>query len=109
MSQRTRFIRHLTTEDLVDVELDLHQGRVVGFRVNYRAYLHNTWVEIARYDTRHGRLHLHRFWLDSDEQVLDLEPQNRSTRDYGARFTQAVEDISENWTAYRACCEARTS
>lgn len=94
-----RFIRYLTDVDLLDVRLDLRGNRITGFRINSRAFINDTWKEIVRYDTAHGRLHVHHFWPPHRDTSEDLEAALR--HDYTVAVTESLRDLHANWQTYR--------
>lgn len=105
MSTKSRPRRHvlpLSGDDEIDVALETRDGRVSGFAVNYRARWGSEWHEVIRYDTHHGRLHVHRFWRGPGRTIEFLERPGEGTQDHRERLQAAVDDIRQNWRAYRA-------
>lgn len=88
-------------EDFLRVHLLILEGRVVGLVIQYEAIIDDELVQVVRYDTSHGFLHRHRFWLDSKSQTDSLEDPERPTRDYTSQVKMARDDLVANWTAYR--------
>jgi len=102
MSSKDRYHSWFTEEDIVDVEIERERGEVVGFAVNLRSRIGGEWREVIRYDTRHGALHVHRFWRAEEESVEYLEGRSEAERAYGRALDEAIEDIRTNWRDYRA-------
>lgn len=100
---------HLSAEDVIDADLDLSQGRVVGFSLNYRALIRGRWHQVVRYDTRHGPLHVHRCWREPPDDVEPLEDAVRDVRDYRVPARQARDDLAANWPRYRTLMEERVT
>jgi hypothetical protein len=99
---KKRWTVEFSDEDWLSIELDVTKGKVTGLVLNYLAHIDDEIREVVRYDTDHGYLHRHRFWLSENKQVHDLEdPKNPST-DYGAVFQAAADDLRANWSAYRS-------
>lgn len=76
-------------------------GALVGFTANYRARTGGRWVEVVRYDTDHGHLHLHRFWRTGTHEVEELEAPGHPTDDYTDDLEEAERDLVENRRRYR--------
>lgn len=107
MGNAKRFPYILTAEDIVDTEIEVRAGRVVGFAMNYRAHIRGIWREVLRYDTRHGALHVHRFWLPENTQVRKLTRTVDEPADYRDWFARLKADLDKNWKAYRRNLEGR--
>lgn len=97
------FEHYVTPDDRVDIRVKVESGDVVDFSANYRARIDDEWVEVVRYDTAHGHLHLHRFWRPEEDEVETLDARSRdgATEDYGPELEEAEEDLVENWRSYR--------
>lgn len=102
--KRTAFLLDVTDQDALDVAFDVDGGRVVSFSVNYRAVIKGEWIEVIRYDTRHGRLRVHEFWPAGAERVTPLE--ELPARDYTDALRYAMDDLDANWNTYRRKLEA---
>lgn len=97
-----RFFEHdISPDDRIDMELEVDAGDVVGFTANDRARIGGRWVEVVRYDTAHGHLHLHRFWRPEESQIETLEDPGSPKGIYNAELDQAEADLVENWQTYR--------
>lgn len=105
MSRSRAFEHYITPDDRIDIELIVDQGAVVDFTANYRARIGGRWVEVVRYDTAHGHLHVHRFWRPEPDRIDTLEPPDNPADDYSAALDRAEEDLVENWRAYRNLME----
>ena len=90
--------------DLLDVRILVEKGRVVGFVLNYAAVIRGEERVVCRYDTCHGHLHVHRYWLRGGAPQ-DLEPPGRAAPDYARMAGAAEADLAHNWRAYRAKME----
>lgn len=88
-------------EDFLRVHLVILEGRVIGLVIQYEAIIDDELVEIVRYDTSHGFLHRHRFWLQSKNQTDNLEDPSRPARDYTQQVNLARDDLVANWLSYR--------
>ncbi|HWG91526.1 MAG TPA: hypothetical protein VNZ52_11825 [Candidatus Thermoplasmatota archaeon] len=107
MSSVRAFELYLTAEDILDVEVRLEGGAVMEFVVNYRERIGGTWREVVRYDTCHGYLHRHRFWLEGPPAVQPMENPARPAGDYGERLTRALGELRRNWRDYRSRMELK--
>lgn len=101
MAGTTEYNVFLTEDDVVRCELTILEGRVVAMLLQYEAHIDGQWVEVVRYDTSHGFLHRHRFWLPERRQTDDLEDPDHPSRDYTDAFELARKDLGSNWRAYR--------
>lgn len=73
---------------------------MVGFAINYRARVMDRWTEVCRYDTCHGRLHMHRFWLPPDRQIQEARSPI-PVWDTKRALDAAAEDLERQWRTYR--------
>lgn len=69
--------------------------------MNYSARIEGQWNQVIRYDTHHGRLHVHRYWRPKGNQIEYLEKEGSQCKDYGHTYQQIKEDLKENWRRYR--------
>lgn len=99
------WIASLDARNVIDVEIEIQDGQVLGFTLNYRAYIGGRWVEVVRYDTDHGHLHLHRNWRTGEDAVTPLEDPDAPAPPYNEAFTRAEIDLKANWERYRAKME----
>lgn len=93
-------------DDFLDVRLFIERGSVVGFVLNYTAMIAGQERVVARYDTCHGHLHLHRYWI-RDGSPKDLEDPRKGKLTYADQVAAAEKDLQENWREYRAKMELR--
>lgn len=98
---KKRWTLEFSDEDWLVVELNVVRGKVKGFVLNYVAHIGDRIHEVVRYDTDHGYLHVHRFWLDERHQTSDLEDPTHPSENYGAVFSKAAADLRVNWSQYR--------
>jgi hypothetical protein len=91
-----------TPTDRLEVAFIKERGKVTAFAIQYQAVIRGHWISVVRYDTNHGYLHRHRFWLEEDEQVDDREPRGKPSADYTVPFKTAYDDLSANWRSFRA-------
>ncbi len=91
-----------TPTDRLEVAFTKEQGKVTAFSIQYQAVIRGEWVSVVRYDTNHGYLHRHRFWLAPDKQIDDREPRSQPARDYTIPFKTAYDELCANWRAFRA-------
>ena len=94
-------------EDFLRVHLVILEGRVIGLVIQYEAYINDQLVPIVRYDTSHGYLHRHRFWLPPRSRMDDLESPDWPARDYTGQVNLARADLVKNWRTYRKRVEDR--
>lgn len=90
MSGVREFLVQLSARDALDVRIEVRQGEVVDFALNYRALIEGRWYEVVRYDTAHGYLHKHVHRRDSDE-VVALEDPKEAGPPYGAALDRAYD------------------
>lgn len=106
MATKRAFEHYISPDDRIDIAFEVDQGDIVGFTVNYRARIGGRWVEVVRYDTAYGYLHMHRFWRDEEHQIEDLDDASDPKGVYNAELDQAEEDLVNNWRTYRRRMEA---
>lgn len=98
---KKRWTVEFSDEDWLSIELNVAKGKVTGLVLNYLAHIDDEIREVVRYDTDHGYLHRHQFWLNEKRQVLDLDDPKNPLHDYGAIFEVAAADLRANWSIYR--------
>jgi len=81
----------------VDVSIMKAGGRTSAFSVNYRTLVDGVWRDVIRYDTAHGRVHVHRFWRE--REVEDAGDAQEAGLEDAAKA--AYDDVRENWRGYR--------
>jgi hypothetical protein len=91
----------LSLDDVLDVRLELDGTDLTGFSIQYRAFMGGEWRAIVRYDTSHGRFHVHRAWRpEPEEHMPALEGLP-----YKAALRFAEDDLRTNWGRYRGYVE----
>jgi len=93
---RTKRWKILFDQARIDVILKVEAGTVVAFSVNLSYWEDDAHYDVIRYDTAHGYIHLHRFWIS---------PEPRRWRRYEGRplaeaFQAAYNDAKEHWEEY---------
>lgn len=81
----------------VDVSIMKADGRTSAFGVNYRTLVDGVWRDVIRYDTAHGRVHVHRFWRE--RAVEGVGDAHGTGLEYAAKA--AYDNVRENWRGYR--------
>lgn len=77
---------------------------MLSFKINLCTVVEGQVLEACRYDTCHGRLHVHRFWLGHEETV-DLGVPAHA--DYRRQFAACANDMEGNGAAYVAALRNR--
>jgi hypothetical protein len=104
MSRRTeRHTEFLSADDIIDVRRDLDGKDMTGFSLNLRSFIDGRWVELARFATDHGRLHLHRHGTVGARELEGGPPPEDRTLQY----EKCRRRIGRHWRAGRALAEAR--
>jgi hypothetical protein len=49
-----KFSKFLTSEDILDITLQIKKRQIIKFALNYRALINNKWEQIYRVDNFHG-------------------------------------------------------
>lgn len=96
-----------TIEDVLDWEVRREKNLVTFFSINYRTVQHDRWLEVCRYDTCHGYLHIHRQWREPAEQVERLTAKPIAVRNYRVALAAAGRDLDKNWKRYKHLTLAR--
>jgi hypothetical protein len=105
VAKSTEYHILLSEEDALRCELTILEGKVTGLLLQYEAHLEGEWRPVVRYDTSHGFLHRHRFWLPQTRQTDDLEDPDRPAGDDTAAFDAAKRDLNAHWRLYRKAIE----
>ena len=98
MTRHAKFRVPLSEEDRLDVSWLKEGGRIAGFVVNYVADIRGRSYSVARFDTAHG--FPHKDICRPDGSVEHKE--GLAGGDLLALADAAIDDIKENWEAYRA-------
>lgn len=96
------FCVEFTPTDRLEVAFTKERGKVTAFSIQYQAAIRGEWRSVVRYDTNHGYLHRHRFWLDKDDQIDDREPRDAPATDYTTPFKIAYDELCSKWREFRA-------
>jgi hypothetical protein len=91
-----------TPTDRLEVAFIKERGKVTGFSIQHQAFIRGEWVSVVRYDTHHGYLHRHRFWLDEHDQIDEREPRGMPAADYTIPFKTAYDELCAKWRTFRA-------
>lgn len=94
------FLRYLSD---VDRWRRLHRakhGTLIGFSVQYEAFIEDKWRPIVRYDTAHGFAHRDLLHPDGTQEKTFI-----ASGDYGRTLKAAETDIKQNWQRYRNAYE----
>ena len=102
MGPHETFRVEFTPADRLEVAFTKQRGKVTAFSIQYQAIIRGQWVSVVRYDTNHGYLHRHRFWLPPNEQIDDRDPRKQPAADYTIPFKTAYDELSANWRTFRA-------
>ena len=90
-----RFTSVISTEDLLDVVIQIEKKRIIKFALNYRARIKEKWEQIYRVDNFHGFLHEHRFWRSEKPIPLD------ETHGLNEMFIKYHNEVLENHEKYK--------
>lgn len=86
----------LTLEDRKRHLHRVEKGQILGFMVQYEAFIQGKWIPIVRYDTAHGFAHKDVFKPDGKVKKIFL-----GVLDWADALTFADRDIDENWEKYK--------
>ena len=96
MIRSTTFKLMFTWEDEVDVSIKKDDGRIKSFSVNYRTKIDERWHDVIRYDTAHGKTHVHKFWMSP--KMIPL----KACTDMKSAIIEVTKDIKSNWATYKS-------
>jgi len=78
-----KFSKFLTSEDLLDITLEIKKKEIKKFALNYRALIANKWEQIYRVANFHGFLHEQRFWRSKEPIPIEEKlPNNIIINEY---------------------------
>jgi hypothetical protein len=95
MIRSTTFRLTFTWEDEVDVVIRKDDGKIKSFSVNYRTRIDDKWCDVIRYDTAHGKIHVHKFWIST--KIIAL----KGVTEMKTAVIDAVRDMKSNWSVYK--------
>ena len=83
-------------KDRLRVNASKEKGRIVGFIVQYEAFIRGKWHPIVRYDSSHGFAHkdIIHYNGEKEKQPLYFLDQNMA-------FTFAIQDLKISWKWYK--------
>jgi hypothetical protein len=90
------FRRLLDDENALRVRFELERERVHQFVVQLECRFDTEWHPVVRYDTAHHFAHKDVLHPSGETEKLELAGQ-----DYNEALTFAIQDLSNNWQAYR--------
>lgn len=86
-----------TGQDRLRVHFMTEHGEVTSiFVIQYEALIDGKWRAIVRFDEAHGFFHRDVMSPTGEQQKIA-----HSTANKNLALTEAIEDIKENWRAYR--------
>ncbi|MDP3990624.1 MAG: hypothetical protein Q8Q01_05480 [archaeon] len=92
-----KYLKLLTSEDILDITILIETNEIKRFAINYRANIHDGWREIYRVDNYHGYLHEMKFWRNQ-EQIIIKDKNGWSSKDI---FNYYIDEVTENFQRYR--------
>ena len=98
MVKEISFLYPLSPEldDRLRVNASKEKGRIVGFVVQYEAFIKGRWYPIVRYDSSHGFAHKDIIHYNG---LTEKQPLNFAN--YNIAFTFAIQDLKLLWQWYR--------
>ncbi len=84
----------------LDFERHKEGADVTFLKINFCTIIDDQVYEVCRYDTCHGFLHVHRFWLPEGRQTEDLEDPSQPASSYRDWFKHAMDDLEANGERY---------
>ncbi len=100
ITRTVRFLRYLSDIDRWRRLHHAKQGAIIGFAVQYEAFIAGDWRPIVRYDTAHGFAHRDLLHHDGTQEKTFI-----ASGDYGRTLKAAETDIKQNWQRYRNAYE----
>ena len=97
-----RFLVPVGQDLVIRVELRKKSGRLAGFVCQLEADDGEDVVPVVRYDTSHGYLHVHKYWLSEEREVKDMEDRNHPATDYTTQLDEALDNLVEHHVDYVA-------
>ena len=96
--REVEFTNFLDADNTLRVRFELDHGRVLKFMVQLESRFDESevWVSVIRYNTAHGFAHCDR--LHPYDETLKT---TLTTSDYNEALNLALEDLMNNWVAYR--------
>lgn len=94
--RQVEFQRYLDFNNILRARFDLERGEVLGFTAQLECRFDDEWMPVVRYDTAHDFAHCDR--LHPYEEAVKTE---MATQDYNEALTVAMNDLTNNWRAYR--------
>lgn len=95
--KKKKFTTVLTSEDVLDVTLEIRKKMISKFALNYRALVGESWKPIYRVDNFHGFLHEQRFWISPEPMPLKDEEHLSNN----AVVDKYIDEIVKNFQKYK--------
>lgn len=96
--KRKKFTTVLTTEDVLDVTLEIRKKLIGKFALNYRALIGDNWEPIYRVDNFHRFLHEQKFWRSP--KPIHLEKEKHLSNN--AIVDKYTDKIVKNFLKYKS-------
>jgi len=96
-SKEIKYIKQLTSEDLLDINFTSESNQIQKFAINYRASIQDEWYEVYRVDNYHEYLHEIKFWRSS-EQIMIKDKNKWSLK---VIFDHYIDEVVGNFQNYR--------
>lgn len=90
---------YLSSDDVLDIRIEVGKGEVLGFSINYRILVDDDWCQVYRVDTAHGYLHEQRYWIGTESIPLKSKEARFATRK--ELFSHCLDDVKQNHELYR--------
>ena len=97
MLERDYIRRAGSRGDVVRVRFTTERGRVTVYTAQYEALVEGTSYPVVRYDSAHGRPH--RNLLDWNGATVEKDWWDEF--DLGVALNRAIDEIDDNWEAFR--------
>jgi len=95
MRRIKKFKKHLGSDNIIDVKLEMCDNCIRGFAINLRCLIEGKWYEVYRVDTAHGYLHEQRYWVSDKSVPLNQHISMQNT------FGYYMYMIKTNYKRYR--------
>jgi len=97
MNRKEFFVDLLWQTDRLRLSIDVEQGEVLNFVVQYETLINEKWTAIVRYDFAHGFFHRDFMNPNGEQEKTPIDIQDRAQA-----LTYAKEDLTANWQQYLA-------
>jgi|SRR3989338_1830180 len=100
MLGKDKYARLVRNNVRIDIKQTMHGNKLAGFAINVAIIDGAKMHDVFRVDTAHGHLHMQRFWITHEPEILQEKTKNNYKGDFGywkGRVLREYEDYVKSY------------